>query len=78
MRHYFQSFKGGKMNKQNDPIEFIRLVVFVLEVPEQTERSLTEPTLMLAVVWLSGEGLLAVADGVPVEAKAGKVMSWMP
>lgn len=31
---------------------------------------------MLAVVWLSGEGLLAVA--VPGEARVGKVMSWMP
>lgn len=40
--------------------------------------SLTELMLMLAVVWLwlSGEGLLAVA--VPGEARVGKVMSWMP
>lgn len=39
---------------------------------------LTELMLMLPVVWLSGEGLLAVADAVPAEARVGKVMSWMP
>lgn len=37
---------------------------------------LTELILMLAVVWLSGEGLLAVA--VPDEAGVGNAMSWMP
>lgn len=35
--------------------------------------SLTELTLILAVLWLSGDGLLALA--VPGEGRVGKVMS---
>lgn len=42
----------------------------------QSFLSLTELTVMLAVVWLSGDGLLAVAE--PEETRVGRVMSWMP
>lgn len=61
-------------NKKYDPRHLIRLIV--VHVSTLSFGRLTELMLMLAVVWLSGEGLLAVA--VPVETGVGKAMSWMP
>lgn len=74
----FEKLRGFQNNQGGWGPHQQKLQNLFLSIQLVSLHLLTELTLILAVVWLwlSGEGLLAVA--VPGEARVGKVMSWMP